>query len=514
MSIRTFAPTRRQTLALGAGGLIAGLIGPQGRAHAASDTLTIAYNVNLPSFDPTVGPSAVNPTIQAIYRSVFDQFIGQKPNLAFEPGVLTAWGWNDDKSKIWMDVRPGVTWHDGTPFTPEDIVWSLERAGKKETGDPIQFVWAGIDNFKVDGNRITADMKQFDPTIFKWMAFLTGYVLPKAYYEKVGADGFEKKPIGTGPYMVDSYQGNAFLRLKANPKYWGGKPAFDTVVFKFVTDATSRVAEIESGSSDLTLEIPYEEYDRLKAKKGLAGVATPISDIGMIFINSDGKLDKNVRLAANHAIDKQAIVQRLLRGYGVPIDTLEAPEYEAYDPSIKIGFDPDKAAKLMQEAGYSPQKPFKTTIQTTRGFKPKDYEMIQAIVGMWRKVGIEADIEVYEIAKHFELRTSHKLAPLAFYNWGNAIGDPSTSTGHAMFGPSPHSSWKSADLDAKIGPLWGQKDEAKRIAGYKAVDRYIAENGYVIPLLQYVQPIVYKDDLKVTPNVSGAMQPTLVSKKS
>ena len=234
----------------------------------------------------------------------------------------------------------------------------------------------------------------------------------------------------------------------------------------------------------------------------------------MIFINSDGKLDKNVRLAAHHAIDKQAIVKRLLRGYGVPIDTLEAPEYEAFDPTIKVPYNPDQASKQLAAAGYSPQKPFKTTIQTTRGFKPKDYEMIQAIVGMWRKVGIEADIEVYEIAKHFELRTSHKLAPLAFYNWGNAIADPSTSTGHAMFGPSPHSSWKSKDLDAMIGPLWGEKDEAKRIAGYKAVDRYIAEQGYVIPLLQYVQPIVYKADLKVTPNVSGAMQPTLVTKKS
>ncbi len=514
MSIGTFTPTRRQTLALSAGGLIASLIGPRGSAQAAvGDTLTIAYNVNLPSFDPTVGPSAVNPTIQAIYRSVFDQFIGQKPNLAFEPGLLTAWGWNDDRSKIWMDVRPGVTWHDGSPFTPADIVWSLERAGKPETGNPIQFVWSTIGNFQVDGKRVTADVKSFDPTIFKWMAFLTAYVLPKAYYEKVGAEGFEKKPIGTGPYMVDAYQGNAFLRLKANPTYWGGKPPFETVVFKFVTDATSRVAEIESGSSDLTLEIPYEEYDRLKAKPGLAGVATPISDIGMIFINNEGKLDKNVRLAAHHAIDKQAIVQRLLRGYGVPIDTLEAPEYEAYDPTIKVGYDPDKAAKLLAAAGFSPQKPFKTTIQTTRGFKPKDYEMIQAVVGMWRKAGIEADIEVYEIAKHFELRTSHRLAPLAFYNWGNAIADPSTSTGHAMFGPSPHSSWKSADLDAKIGPLWGEKDEAKRIAGYKAVDRYIAEEGYVIPLLQYVQPVIYKADLKVTPNVSGAMQPTLVAKK-
>jgi peptide/nickel transport system substrate-binding protein len=507
-------PTRRQTLALTAGGLIASLIGPRSGAYAAAgDTLTIAYNVNLPSFDPTVGPSAVNPTIQAIYRSVFDQYIGQKPNLAFEPGLLTAWGWNDDKTKIWMDVRPGVTWHDGSPFTPADIVWSFERAGKKETGNPIEFVWSTLGNFKVDGQRVTADMKQFDPTIFKWMAFLTAYVLPKDYFEKVGAEGFEKKPIGTGPYMVDAYQGNAFLRLKANPKYWGGKPAFETVVFKFVTDATSRVAELESGSSDLTLEIPYEEFDRLKAKPGLVGIATPISDIGMIFINSDGKLDKNVRLAAHHAIDKQSIVKRLLRGYGVPIDTLEAPEYEAYDPTIKVPYSPDQASKLLAAAGFSPQKPFKTTIQTTRGFKPKDYEMIQAIVGMWRKVGIEADIEVYEIAKHFELRTSHRLAPLAFYNWGNAIADPSTSTGHAMFGPSPHSSWKSKDLDAMIGPLWGEKDEAKRIAGYKAVDRYIAQEGYVIPLLQYVQPIVYKADLKVTPNVSGAMQPTLVTKK-
>jgi peptide/nickel transport system substrate-binding protein len=507
-------PTRRQTLALTAGGLIASLIGPRSGAYAAAgDTLTIAYNVNLPSFDPTVGPSAVNPTIQAIYRSVFDQYIGQKPNLAFEPGLLTAWGWNDDKTKIWMDVRPGVTWHDGSPFTPADIVWSFERAGKKETGNPIEFVWSTLGNFKVDGQRVTADMKQFDPTIFKWMAFLTAYVLPKDYFEKVGAEGFEKKPIGTGPYMVDAYQGNAFLRLKANPKYWGGKPAFETVVFKFVTDATSRVAELESGSSDLTLEIPYEEFDRLKAKPGLVGIATPISDIGMIFINSDGKLDKNVRLAAHHAIDKQSIVKRLLRGYGVPIDTLEAPEYEAYDPTIMVPYNPDQASKLLAAAGFSPQKPFKTTIQTTRGFKPKDYEMIQAIVGMWRKVGIEADIEVYEIAKHFELRTSHRLAPLAFYNWGNAIADPSTSTGHAMFGPSPHSSWKSKDLDAMIGPLWGEKDEAKRIAGYKAVDRYIAQEGYVIPLLQYVQPIVYKADLKVTPNVSGAMQPTLVTKK-
>ncbi|EPE94048.1 ABC transporter substrate-binding protein [Rhizobium grahamii] len=506
--------TRREALSLGAATFITGILAGRNIVSAAENgTLTIAFNVNLPSFDPTTGPSAVNPAIQAIYRSVFDQFIGQGPDLKFQPGLLTDWGWNEDKTKVWMDVREGVTWHDGSPFTPEDVVWSLTRAADQKGGNPISFIWSTAGNYKIEGKRITGDVIRFEPTYFKWMAFLTGYVLPKAYYEKVGAEGFEKKPIGTGPYMVDAYEGNAFLRLKANPKYFGGKPAFDTVVFKFVPDTTSRVAEIESGSSDVTLEIPYEDFDRLKKKSGLAGTATPISDIGMIFINNiDVMLDKNVRLAAHHAIDKKAIVARLLRGYGVPIDTLEAPEYDAFDSSIVVGFDAEKAKALLAASGYSPKKPVKFKIQTTRGFKPKDYEMIQAIVGMWRKVGIEADIEVYEIAKHYELRAADALAPAAFYNWGNAIGDPTTSTGFAMFGPSPHSVWNTDDLDNMIAPLWGEKDEAKRIAGWKAVSKYIAEQGYVIPLLQYAQPIVYKESLKVTPNVSGALQPTLVAK--
>ena len=145
------------------------------------------------------------------------------------------------------------------------------------------------------------------------------------------------------------------------------------------------------------------------------------------------------------------------------IDTLEGPEYAAFDPSIKVPYDPALAAKLLAASGYSKDKPVKFTIQTTRGFKPKDYEMIQAIVGMWRNVGIDANIEVYEIAKHFELRMTHKLAPAAFYNWGNYIGDPTTSTGFAMWSKSPHSAWHSDDLDAKITPLWSEKDEAKRI---------------------------------------------------
>lgn len=480
------------------------------RAQAIEE-LVIAYNVNLPAWDPTTGPSAVNPTIQGIYQSVFDQFILQQPDLKPAPGILTEWGWNDDKTQVWMTVRDGVTWHDGTPLTAEDVAWSLARVADPATGSPIQFVWGTLTNHRVEGNKVLADVAQFDPTIFKWMYFLTGYVLPKAYYTSVGAAGFEAAPIGSGPYMVEKFERDAFVRLKANANYWGGKPEFDTVTIKFVTDAAARVAEVESGNSHVTLEVPYEEYDRLKAT--LTGTATPISDIGMIFLNDiDVMLDPNVRKAAAHAIDKQTIIERLLKGYGVAIDTLETPEYDAYDASIKVPYDPDLAVKLLADSGYSVDNPVKFKIQTTKGFKPKDYEMIQAIVGLWRKVGIDAEIEVYEIAKHYELRAADQLAPAAFYNWGNSVGDPTTSTGFAMFGPSPHSVWDGQDLIDMIGPLWGEKDEAKRIDGWKKVDAFIAENALVIPLLQYVQPILSAKGVVVTPHASGALLPHLMKR--
>ena len=301
-------------------------------AAQIGDTLTIAYHVPLPAWDPTTGLSSVNPQLMSIYKCVFDQYVDQKPDLSFVAGLLTEWGWNEDKTKIKLTVREGAKWQDGRQVTPSDIIWNLERVAKKETGNPVQFVWASIKNLKANGNVITGDVAQYQPDLFKWMAFLTAYVIPPHYYKRVGKEGFEKKPMGSGPYTMEEFQRGSFVRLKANANYWGGKPAFETVVFKFVTDPAARVAEIESGRSDLTLNVPFEEYDRLKTKQGLVGTTTPVSDIAMIFFNDvEPMTDPNVRKAAVHAVNKLAIVNRLLRGYGVPIDTLLAPQYTGFD---------------------------------------------------------------------------------------------------------------------------------------------------------------------------------------
>ena len=477
-------------------------------AYAQSGkTLTIAYNTSLPSLDPTSSAKTSSPAVQSIFKAIFDPYIDQNPDLSFRPGALTKWGWNKDKSAIELSLRKGMFWHDGAPVTTEDLVWSLQRAGDEKNGNPMQFMWRKLGRLDVNGNTVVVEVKEFEPALLKWLGFLTAYIMPSKAFTASGAGtGWDAKPIGSGPYMVDKFERDAYIRLKAFPKYWGPRPAFETVVFKFVPDPASRVAEIESGAADMTLEVPYEEYDRLIAKPGLTGAVYPMSDIGILFITDrEPMLDKNVRLAAAHAIDKKAIVDKLLRGYGKALDSLQAPDYAAYDASIKVKYDPALAQQLLAESGYSPSRPVKFTVQTTRGYKPKDYETVAAIAAMWKKVGIEANIEVLDVARHFDLQLQHGLAPASFYNWGNSIGDPSTSTGFAFIGP--FAVWRSPDVEKMVGPLFVERDESKRIAGYKAVDRYLAEQGYVIPLLQYYQPVVHKKSITFTPHGAGTIAP-------
>ncbi|HVL57298.1 MAG TPA: ABC transporter substrate-binding protein [Burkholderiaceae bacterium] len=478
-----------------------------------ASTLTIAYNVAPASLDPNSGPSAVSPGLQSIFRSLYDPYFVQREDLSLAPGVIEDFGWNAQKTRIRMRLRQGVTWHDGKPVAIQDIEWNLKRLGDKAGGSPLQAIFASNKNYAIEGNELSFDVDPWRANMLERLTFLGCYLLPPHHYQAVGKEGFERQPIGCGPYMFDQYERGSFLRLKAYPNYWGGKAAFDTVVFKFVTDPASRVAEIERGSSDVTLDVPYEEYDRLRTRPGLVGHATPVTDIAMIFLNNVGVMsDPNVRKAAVHAIDKNLIVERLHRGYAKPIDTLLAPQYGAYDESIRTPYDPKLAAELLAKSGYSRDKPIEFTIQTTRGYKPKDYETVQAIVEMWRRVGIRANIEVYEIAKHFELRTQHKLAPAAFYNWGNSTADPESSLGTALMSTSPHSSWKGGDIDADLKALFVERDQAKRMEGYKRVNRIVAENALVLPLFQFYQPVLHKAELKFTPHLAGYVLPYAFSR--
>jgi peptide/nickel transport system substrate-binding protein len=510
MKRREFLRAAAGGAALGVPALQALLWSTEARARIGS-TLTIAYNAAPPAWNPNAGSNAVSPGLSSIFRSIYDPYIVQREDLSLAPGICDEFAWNADKSAIRLRVRKGASWHDGRPVTPQDVAWNLTRLTDAKSGNPLQAIFSSMKHIRVRGDEVSFEVNPWRANMLERLTFLACYLLPPHYYEKVGKDGFEKNPMGSGPYLFEQFERGSFLRLKANKAYWGGAPAFETVIFKFATDSASRIAEIERGSSDLTLDMPWEEFDRLRKKPGLVGEASPVTDIAMIFINNVGPMaDRNVRRAAVHAINKKLIVERLHRGYAKAIDTLLAPQYKGYDPSIVTPYDPRLAAELLGRSGWSKDKPIEFTVQTTRGYKPKDYETVQAIVEMWRRVGIKANIEVYEIAKHFELRTRHQLAPAAFYNWGNSTADPESSLGSAMLSTSPHSSWKGGELDADLHALFIQKDEAKRLAGYRKLNARIAEEAYVLPLFQFYQPVVWKSSLTFKPHLAGFVLPQAV----
>ena len=203
--------------------------------------------------------------------------------------------------------------------------------------------------------------------------------------------------------------------------------------------------------------------------------------------------------------------ERLLVHTGAPVWTMDAvPDGPGVETVQASGWGRDVAVAVIAEDPEGPAGRLRRLLADS-------YRVVVAADGegsadqLTRRL-LEAEIEVYEIAKHYELRAADTLAPAAFYNWGNSIGDPTTSTGFAMFGPSPHSVWDGEDLTGMIGPLWGEADDAKRIAGWKAVDRHIAENALVLPLFQYVQPILHAPGVKVVPHASGALLPHLMTR--
>ena len=223
-----------------------------------------------------------------------------------------------------------------------------------------------------------------------------------------------------------------------------------------------------------------------------------------------------MRLAVHYAIDKKAIVEKVLLGFGMPLSLTEAPLYDAYDPSFSFPYDPAKARQLLQTAGYSASSPLRLKVMTTRGVRAKDFEFMSAITQMWKDVGIEAELEVITIPQWFQFRTARgqggqDLAPLSLYFWSNPTGDPINSVGFQNNVKGPFRVWESEDVVPLIDPIFDERDEPKRIAAAKKAARYIVEKGYVVPLFQVVQPVVMKKDLAYQPFPTGVLVPQEMS---
>ena len=382
--------SRRTGLQIGGAALAASALGlpPAWAQKVDKGTLTIAYPADVPSWDPI---AHTFPLAMSIYKAVFDSPLTQKPTLEIVPNIITKWHYKDPQT-LELEFRGDALFHNGDKLTAEDFKFSFQDRLRADNKLAISGTWKTIEDIEIKGP--TAAVVHFNkpmPTAIAWWAFLGSFIVPKAYFEKVGGkEGFLKAPVGSGPYKLADYQLGSRIVLEAFDKYWGDKAKIKRVIFEIVKDPSARVAAIQSKRVDIATQVPIREAERLGKEKGLTARIEPETQIVLLQLsNADDTLkDENVRLAMHHAINKEAISKALFFGKAVPIAVPATPGTPGWVKDFKFPYDEAKAKALLAKSGFSLAKPVKVKFQTTNGAFPNDFEIARAVAVMWKKVGI------------------------------------------------------------------------------------------------------------------------------
>jgi len=490
-------------LALGAAGVA---VRAESAAAADTDSVTIAWPNDIPTWDPN---QRFSPDSQPIFKMVFDQPISQDPQLRLVPHLMKSWELAPDALSMQVELRDDAVFHNGDSVTTEDFRYTFFERVKSGSRLDTANSWKKVQEIEIHSpTKATMRFSDATPTAPQWMAFLGSYVVPKKYLESVGVEGFVKKPVGSGPYRLVDYELNSRMIFERNDRYWGPKPKIARVTIQIVKDPSARIAAIQSGQVDLTVNVPVREALRFQQEAGFAGELNPMTRVVLLQVRNDlAFADDNVRLAAHHAIDKEALSKAFYGGAAVALSVPATPGTPGYLADFQFKHDPNRAKELLAKSGFGPDKPAKIGFASTNGQFPSDYDIARAIVQMWKRVGIEANLEVIEYGKYFELNRGSKLPEATLYSWENSTGDPEMFAGNLLNPKLPFSAWKDMAVGDKVVALMNVANYDRRIAGYKALNKFAVETGATIPLLQSVQTLVRKKGLTYTKYGNGWVLP-------
>jgi peptide/nickel transport system substrate-binding protein len=399
------------------------------RGHAAR--LVTAFQTageNL-TIDLAVEPATLDPALTyesdgwSVVHSIYDALVQLGPNGTLE--MVLAESMTQVDPLIWeIRLRPDITFHNGEPLDAAAVAFSVGHILDPETGSQIAGNFEVIEDVEeIDSRTVHFHLSAPAPWLPSLMApWLV--LLPPKYASDPGND-FANNPVGTGPYMFERWQRGSRIVLERNPKYFGGtakgEPIAARVDFRFVPDATTRVTDVVSGTSQLVRAVPYDELERVAATAEV--VEQPIAGCAFVRIPTDlAPFDNaSVRLALNHAVDVESIIANLLGGNGVRLPNLFVPGGLGYDEDLAPhAYDPELAQQLLADAGYSDG--FTTRLAYTTGERE---DLAAAIAGQLGAVGIDVELEPVETATFNATWQDPEAAPLRLLTW-RPLYDPYT----------------------------------------------------------------------------------------
>ena len=279
------------------------------------------------------------------------------------PALAESWKGSKDGKTWTYKLRPGLKWSDGKPLTAEDVAWTINTSRDEEWINHSATT-VNLDATAKDDTTLVIKSKVPDPKL----PTMDVYILPKHIWGKMSEDERGKYQgldgVGSGPFTLEKFEKGQFARFKANPNYWGGKPAVDKVVLRKFNNPDAEVAALKTGELDAAQDLPGAAYDTLAKDPNIQTVEGFQGSMTEVAVNGgDGLkkphpalLDPRVRQAIAHAIDKQTIVDRVLAGHGKVAQTLSTSPDTSWTPDIPADkvydFDLDKARQILEDAGY------------------------------------------------------------------------------------------------------------------------------------------------------------------
>jgi peptide/nickel transport system substrate-binding protein len=473
--------TRTHVLALAALSLIVGAPDPA-KAAGPEGQLTWGVHISLAPtwFDPAETPGIITPFM--VMYALHDAMVKPMPGNPHAPSLAESYKASADGLSYEFVLRKGVKFHNGETLTSEDVKFSFER-------------YRGTSAKQIKDRVVAVETPDPYKVVFKlkapWPDFLTfysnatgaGWVVPKAYVEKVGEEGYKKAPIGAGPYKFVSFTPGVEMTMEAFDQYWRKTPSVKRLVFKSIHDESTRLAALKRGEIDIVYSIRGELAEELQRTKGLTlKPAVITAPFWLYFADQwDAKSpwhDPRVRLAASLAIDRKTINQALTLGHSKLTGSIIPDSFSYYWQPPAPMYDPVKAKKLLADAGHP------------NGFDAGEYycdttyaNLGEAVLNNLQAVGIRAKLRPLERAAFFKGYSEKKHKNIiqgasgAFGNTATRLEAFVVKGGAYVYGDYP-------DIDALFQQQAAELDAKKREAILHKAQQLVHEKTVYAPIWQ------------------------------
>jgi ABC-type transport system substrate-binding protein len=456
-------------------------------------TLRLAMPYNPAALDPMTGRNL--PDFNVLY-AVFDALIDFVPDtLELRPGLAKTWTFTDPKTLV-LELVDGVNFHDGTPFNAEAVKFNLDRY-KNDPRSNVKADVATVDSVEVAGkSQVTLKLNRPNAGLPNILTNRVGLIVsPKSIQDKNG--NVDRTPIGTGPFTFASWQDNDSIVLKRNDKYWKpGLPYLDGIDIKIINELNTAVRAVVAGERDLAINLQAPQKVIADRSPSVVATAVPSLILYGAFLNY-GKPpldDVRVRQAMNYAINRDEINKIAAVGLGQVSSVILPKEHWACDPATQnfYPYDPDKAKKLLAEAGH----PDGLEIETIGWADQLAMQRQEVLISQLSKVGIRLKLTAMAPQQAMQAFMMEKKAAMSISPAGG-FPDPSQLY-EALFGKTALRNAGGIELPGfreLLDATMAAQDQPTRKAAFVKLQRFVTEQA--LQLVQYISPAVSVANPKV-----------------